>query len=126
MKVNPEISKVLNDISKESIRLANNPTSHYKYVRRILRVYDRTLNEEDRIYIMNQLLEMIHYRSALLDPENMLQAANIRIRTVMFITFMVILVVIVAGIVFKTNDSLNGIVGYFMTIANAISLTKGN
>lgn len=126
MKVNPEIKKTLSEISSESVKLANNPTVHYRYVRRILRVYEERLKEEDKVYLMNIMLEMLHYRTAMLDPENMMQAANIRIRTILFVAMMVILVIIVAGIVLKTNDSLNGIVDYFLTISKAISLTKGD
>lgn len=126
MKVNPEIKKTLSEISSESVKLANNPTVHYRYIRRILRVYEQRLKEEDKVYLMNIMLEMLHYRTAMLDPENMMQAANIRIRTILFVAMMVILVIIVAGIVLKTNDSLNGIVNYFLTISKAISLTKGD
>lgn len=126
MKVNPEIKKTLSEISSESVKLANNPTVHYRYIRRILRVYEQRLKEEDKVYLMNIMLEMLHYRTAMLDPENMMQAANIRIRTILFVAMMVILIIIVAGIVLKTNDSLNGIVNYFLTISKAISLTKGD
>lgn len=126
MKVNPLISKVIAEISKESVRLANNPTAHYKYIRRILRVYDKTLNEEDRIFVMNQLLEMLHYKNATLDPDNMFTAANIRFRSWSYLTFLIVVVMITAAILFKTNSSLNLIVDYLDTIRNAISLGKGN
>lgn len=126
MKVNPLISKVIAEISKESVRLANNPTAHYKYVRRILRVYDKTLNEEDRIFVINQLLEMLHYKNATLDPDNMFTAANIRFRSWSYLTFLIIVAMIIAAILFKTNSSLNLIVDYLDTIRNAISLGKGN
>ena len=126
MKVNPLISKVIAEISKESVRLANNPTAHYKYIRRILRVYDKTLNEEDRIFVMNQLLEMLHYKNATLDPDNMFTAANIRFRSWSYLTFLIVVVMIIAAILLKTNSGLNLIVDYLDTIRNAISLGKGN
>ena len=126
MKVNPLISKVIAEISKESVRLANNPTAHYKYIRRILRVYDKTLNEEDRIFVMNQLLEMLHYKNATLDPDNMFTAANIRFRSWSYLTFLIVIVMITTAILFKTNSGLNLIVDYLDTIRNAISLGKGN
>lgn len=126
MKVNPLISKVIAEISKESFRLANNPTAHYKYIRRILRVYDKTLNEEDRIFVMNQLLEMLYYKNATLDPDNMFIAANIRFRSWSYLTFLIVVIMITAAILFKTNSNLNLIVDYLDTIRNAISLGKGN
>lgn len=126
MKVNPLISKVISEISAESVRLANNPAAHYKYVRRILRVYDKTLNEEDRIFVMSQLLEMVHYKNATLDPDNMFTAANIRFRSWSYLTFLIIVVMIIAAILFETNSGLNLIVDYLDTIRNAISLGKGN
>lgn len=125
MKVNPDIKKALEAISSESVKLANNPTVHYRYLRRIVRVLDKHLKEEDRVFIMNTLLDMLHYKSVVLDPENMMQAANIKIRTIFFVALMTILVILVAGIVFKTNDSLNGVVDYFVTISKALSITKG-
>ena len=125
MKVNPEIKQALDAISSESVKLANNPTAQYRYIRRIVNVYEKHLKEEDKVYILNTILEMVHYKSALLDPENMMQAANIRIRTIFFVAVMTVMVIIVAGVVLKTNDSLNGLVDYFLTISKAISLTKG-
>ena len=83
------------------------------------------MKEEDKVYVLNTILEMVHYKSVLLDPENMMQAANIRIRTIFFVAVMTVMVIIVAGVVLKTNDSLNGLVDYFLTISKAISLTKG-
>lgn len=125
MKVNPEIKQALDAISSESVKLANNPIAHYRYIRRIVNVYEKHLKEEDKVYILNTILEMVHYKSVLLDPENMMQAANIRIRTIFFVAVMTVMVIIVAGVVLKTNDSLNGLVDYFLTISKAISLTKG-
>lgn len=126
MKVNPEISKTLTEISKESVKLANNPTAHYNYIRRLLKVFSNDLKEEDRIFITNMFLEMVHYRSALLDPELILTAANIKMKTILFTSVMVALLIILTAMVFKTNDSLNGVIDYFSTIMKALSLGKGN
>lgn len=125
MKVNPDINKALAAISSESVKLANNPSAHYRYIRRIVRVFDKHLKEEDRVFIMNTFLEMIHYKSVVLDPDAMLLAANIRMRTIFFVVLMTIGVILVAGIVFQTNSSLNGLVDYFLTISRALSMTKG-
>lgn len=126
MKVNPLISKVISEISEESFRLANNPSAHYKYIRRILRVYDKNLNEEDRIFVLNQLLEMLHYKNATLDPDNMFIAANIRFRSWSYLTFLIIVVMIITAALFKTNSALNIVVDYLDTIRNAISLGNGD
>ncbi|WP_396190490.1 hypothetical protein [Flavobacterium sp.] len=126
MKVNPEIKDTLKRISEAAVKMANDPDKHFKFIRRISRIYDVHLNEEERAYLMTTVLEMVHYRNIVTDPEVIMQAANVRMRTIMFVFIMAFVLILAAGFVFKTNESLLGISEYFFTIFKAISLTKGS
>ncbi len=126
MKINPEIKATLERISEAAVNMANDPDKHFKFIRRITRVYDNHLNEEERAYLMTTILEMVHYRNVVTDPEVIMQAANIKMKTMMFVFIMAFILILVAGVVFKTNDSLAGLSDYMFTIFKAISLTKGS
>lgn len=122
MKINPDIKKALYAISTESVRLANTPSEQYKHMRRIMKIYDKILTDEERIFLWQTVIEMIHYKSIVTDHDNILMIYNMRFRNMLLIFFLAVLAVLLAGIIFKTNEHLNGIVGIFGNLFRMISL----
>lgn len=110
MKVNPEIKKTLEAISVESVNLANSPIGNYKHARRFMDIYLKQLNDEERIFIIVAFFEMIHLRSIITDDNSILTIYNMKFRTIFFVFLLSCLFVILAAVLFKTNDQLNGIV----------------
>ena len=109
MKVNPKIRAVLDEIAKDAVTHANTPAKNYKHCRRLLRVFSSTLTEQERIYIVSMLFEMVHYKNVMVDPDNLLTISNIKLRTILF-TFLLGMVFLVSGaVLFRSNHSLNGI-----------------
>lgn len=117
MKVNPEIRKTLAEISTHAIQHANTPSDDYKHLRRLLRVFEKNLTEEERVFLFKTLLEFIHYRNVMVDPDNLLMLSNIKLRTYVFIFILSVAAMFVAAALFKTNSALNGLMemlGMFM------------
>lgn len=109
MRINPKIRDTLKEISTQAITHANTPSPDYKHLRRILRVYDNHLSEEERIFLLKTMLEFVHYRNVMVDPDNMLILSNIKLRTYVFIFMLVAFGMLLAATLFKTNSALNGL-----------------
>lgn len=110
MKVNPKLRAVLDEIAKDAVTQANTPARNYKHYRRLLRVFNSALTEQERIYIVSTIFEMIHYKNVMVDPDNLLTISNIKLRTILF-TFLLGMVFLVSGaLLFRSNHSLKGIV----------------
>ena len=118
MRVNRRIKETLSEISKETIKLHNEPDQQLRYLRRIVSIYQGHLTEEERIFIVKYFLELLHYRNLSIDPDNMLTISNIRIRTIFFVFICSVMVMIVASVLFKTNTSVlhlgNLLIKFFM------------
>lgn len=89
MIINRKINDTLAEISLRSIEYSNSKESKRKYFKRLLKIFNDTLSEEERIFLVSYLLDNIHYKNILIDPETMLTANNIRLRT-FFLAFTVI------------------------------------
>lgn len=122
MKVNPQIKATLKEISEHAIDHANNPGKDYRYWRRILRVFERHLQEEDRIFLFKTVFELVHYRNVMIDPDNLLTINNIKLRSYMFVFFLSVVAMIIAAALFKTNSALNEIFELLGRFAKMLSL----
>lgn len=105
MRINRRIKQTLSEIAKESVRLHNEPDQQLKYIRRILGIYQNHLTDEERVFLIKYIIDLLHYRNLSIDPDNMLTISNIRIRTIFFIFVCSIVLMIAAAVLFKTNTS---------------------
>lgn len=122
MRVNRKIKDAFSEIAKESVKLHNDPERQTRYVRRMVKVYDEHFTDEEKIYIVSSVMELLHYRNLSVDPDNMLTISNIRIRTLFFV-FMSTLVLMVAGAtLFKTNTSVLQLSNLFVNFLKMFSL----
>lgn len=106
MRINRRIKETLSEISKETVKLHNEPDQQLRYIRRIVGVYQNQLTEEEQVLVSKYLLELLHYRNLSIDPDNMLTISNIRIRTIFFVFICTVMTMIVAAALFKTNTSI--------------------
>ena len=118
MRVNRRIKETLSEISKETVKLHNEPDQQLRYLRRVVGIYQNQLTEEERIFVVKYFLELLHYRNLSIDPDNMLTISNIRIRTIFFVFICTVMTMIVAAALFKTNTSVlhlgNLLIKFFM------------
>lgn len=106
MRVNRRIKETLSEIAKESVKLHNEPDQQLKYLRRVMGIYHSHLSEEEKVFVVKYMLELLHYRNLSIDPDNMLTISNIRIRTIFFVFVCSVMGMVIAAALFKTNTSL--------------------
>jgi hypothetical protein len=80
--INKKINDALAEISAKSVSYGNSKDERRKYIRRLLNLYTKHLSEDEQIYLVSYLLENIHFKNVLIDPETMLTANNIKLRTI--------------------------------------------
>lgn len=107
MKVNSEINKFLDEVSKASIEYSNNKEENRKYIRRLLKLFDTALSEEERIYVLSYLLYNIYFKNVVFDDDNMLRANNIKLRTITFIFILCCAFMVLTALLFHANPDLN-------------------
>lgn len=122
MIINKKIKETLDEISKESIKNSNSPDKEHRYLRRMLKLFKENLTEEEQLYLFKVILEQIHYRSIISDPDNILQIHNIKLKTITYVFFLSIVFVITAAIMFESNENLNKIIEMFNNVFKILSL----
>ena len=110
---NPNIDLMFEEISKTTIKYMNSHDKERKYLLRLLKIYKEKLTEEEQLFLFRYLLEHLHFKYILTDSDNILQIHNIKLRTITYVFFLTILLVIIIAILFKTNDSLNNMLNVF-------------
>lgn len=116
MIVNPKLKEVFKKISEATIKYMNSPDNERKYLLRLLKIYKEKLTVEEQLFLFKFLLEHLHFKFILTDPDNILQIHNIKLRTITYIFILIIILLITIAILFKTNDSLNNIILMFSNI----------
>lgn len=122
MIINPNIKRLFKEVSNQSVAYANTPDKERKYNRRLLTLFKEQLTEEEQLYVMKSLFESIHYKNIVTDPDNVLQLHNIKLRTFMFIFFIVSLFALLVSALFKNNASLNSLIEMFSNIFKIINI----
>ena len=122
MIINPKIKETLKEIARQSVSYGNYPDKDRKYLRKLLRVMKEQLTEEEQIYVLKSLLESLHYKNIVTDPDNVLQIHNLRLRSIMMVTLMVGLLMLLAAGLFNTNSAIDSILTIFGNMFKIISM----
>lgn len=122
MRVNKQIKEVLSAISRESVTLHNDPKKQTRYMRRMIRVYNTHLSDEERIYLLTALLDMLHYRNIAVDPDVILAINNVRLRSLFFVFMGTVVLMIVGAGLFRYNTSIGSIISVFTNFIKMFSL----
>ena len=122
MIINPKIKDTLKEIARQSVTYGNYPDKDRKYLRKLLKVMKEQLTEEEQIYVMKSLLESLHYKNIVTDPDNVLQIHNLRLRSIMMVTLMVGLLMLLAAGLFKTNSAIDSILSIFGNMFKILSM----
>ena len=122
MIINPKIKDTLKEIARQSVTYGNYPDKDRKYLRKLLKIMKEQLTEEEQIYVMKSLLESLHYKNIVTDPDNVLQLHNLRLRSIMMVTLMVGLLMLLAAGLFKTNSAIDSILTIFGNMFKILSI----
>lgn len=122
MFINPSIKKTLKEIAAQAITYANSTDVSRRYYRRMLKIFKEQLSEDEQIFLMKTLFEALHYKHIVTDPDNVLQIHNVRMRTYLLIALLMAGLIILAAVVFSTNESLSDISAALANIMKMLSL----
>jgi hypothetical protein len=122
MLVNPSIKKVFDEIATNSVRLSNSPVAHYAHARKYVRLFSRSMTEQEQVYLLLFLFEMVHYRNAMTDPETLNEISNIRIKKYLMIFLMTSTFVIIVAAVFSNHSALSGVMNVIKGFLEVFSI----
>jgi hypothetical protein len=80
------------------------------------------LNDEEQLFLFKVILEQMHYRNLITDPDNIVQIHNIKLKTITYVFFLTVLIILLVAALFKVNDSLNGLISMFGNVLKLLAL----
>lgn len=122
MIVNPTIKNILKEIAKQSVVYGNSNDPSRRYYRRMLRVFKTHLTEDEQIYLVKSIMESLHYKHIVTDPDNVLQMHNIQMRKYFLFFLLFVAGMILAAFVFGKNETLKDIATSFGNIIKLLSI----
>lgn len=122
MIINKKIKDVLKEISEQNVKYMNTPDKERKYLVRLLGVFKNTLSEQEQVFILKVILEQMHYRNIITDPDNIVQIHNIKLKTITYVFFLTVVLILLVASLFKVNESLNGIIQMFGNVLKLLAL----
>ena len=122
MLINKKIKETFKEITEQNVKYMNTPDKERKYLVRLLGVFKNTLTEQEQIFIFKIILEQIHYRNIITDPDNIVQIHNIKLKTITYVFFLAVVIILLVAALFKVNDSLNGLISMFGNVLKLLAL----
>lgn len=105
MLVNKDLTKFLTALADESIKSSNNEDLNRANLKRALVFFKRRLTEEEQLILLKIVYENLHYKNIVTDPDNVLTLHTIRMKNVTYVFLMIIFILVIAAMLFSTNQS---------------------
>lgn len=122
MIVNAQVKAAFDAIALSAQSMSNTKLEHYKYIRRYVKVFVRTLTEEEQVYLMITLMDMLHHKNVLTDPATLNDLNNIKVKNVFLYFILSCCGAILIAALFFNNSSLNGTIEMFKGLIELFSL----
>lgn len=122
MMINKKIKETLREITEQNVKYMNTPDKERKYLKRLLGVFKHNFTEDEQLFIFKIVLEQMHYRNMITDPDNIVQIHNIKLKTITYIFFLTTITILLIAALFKVNESLNGIIDMFGNVFKLLAL----
>lgn len=125
MRVNPDIKRLLGEISKETIVHTNTTqTVSRRYTLRMLRLFKTQLTEEEQIYVLQYLLQNLHYKNIALDPDTIMLIHNLKLRNVVTYTITMFMLLIVGVAIMFDNSLVSVVIEGISNVFKLLSIGK--
>lgn len=122
MIVSKKIKETFKEITEQNVKYMNMPDKERKYLKRLLNVFKKNLNDEEQLFLFKIILEQMHYRNLITDPDNIVQIHNIKLKTITYVFFLAVVIILLVAALFKVNDSLNGLISMFGNVLKLLAL----
>ena len=122
MIINTKIKETFKEIAEQSLKYANTPDQEKKYFKRLMKVFNDDLTEEEQLFVFKMIMEQLHFRNIITDPDNVIQIHNIKMKTITYIFLLTITLTIIIAMIFKVNNGLNSVVDVFVNILKLLAI----
>ena len=122
MIVSKKIKETFKEITEQNVKYMNTPDKERKYLKRLLNVFKNHLSDEEQLFLFKIILEQMHYRNLITDPDNIVQIHNIKLKTITYVFFLTVVIILLVAALFKVNDSLNGLISMFGNVLKLLAL----
>lgn len=122
MMISKKIKETFKEITEQNVKYMNTPDKERKYLKRLLNVFKNNLNDEEQLFLFKVILEQMHYRNMITDPDNIVQIHNIKLKTITYVFFLTVVIILLVAALFKVNDSLNGLISMFGNVLKLLAL----
>lgn len=122
MIVSKKIKETFKEITEQNVKYMNMPDKERKYLKRLLNVFKNHLSDEEQLFLFKIILEQMHYRNLITDPDNIVQIHNIKLKTITYVFVLTVVIILLAAALFKVNDSLNGLISMFGNVLKLLTL----
>lgn len=122
MMISKKIKDTFKEITEQNVKYMNMPDKERKYLKRLLNVFKNNLNDEEQLFLFKVILEQMHYRNLITDPDNIVQIHNIKLKTITYVFFLTVVIILLVAALFKVNDSLNGLISMFGNVLKLLAL----
>lgn len=122
MLINKKIKETFKEITEQDVKYMNMPDKERKYLKRLLNIFKNHLSDEEQLFLFKIILEQMHYRNLITDPDNIVQIHNIKLKTITYVFFLTVVLILLIAALFKVNDSLNGLISMFGNVLKLLAL----
>ena len=122
MMISKKIKETFKEITEQNVKYMNMPDKERKYLKRLLNVFKNNLNDEEQLFLFKVILEQMHYRNLITDPDNIVQIHNIKLKTITYVFVLTVVIILLVAALFKVNDSLNGLISMFGNVLKLLAL----
>ena len=122
MLINKKIKETFKEITEQDVKYMNMPDKERKYLKRLLNVFKNHLSDEEQLFLFKIILEQMHYRNLITDPDNIVQIHNIKLKTITYVFFLAVVIILLVAALFKVNDSLNGLISMLGNVLKLLAL----
>ena len=122
MIVSKKIKETFKEITEQNVKYMNMPDKERKYLKRLLNIFKNHLSDEEQLFLFKIILEQMHYRNLITDPDNIVQIHNIKLKTITYVFFLTVILILLIAALFKVNDSLNGLISMFGNVLKLLAL----
>ena len=122
MLINKKIKETFKEITEQNVKYMNMSDKERKYLKRLLNVFKNHLSDEEQLFLFKIILEQMHYRNLITDPDNIVQIHNIKLKTITYVFFLTVVLILLIAALFKVNDSLNGLISMFGNVLKLLAL----
>ena len=122
MMISKKIKDTFKEITEQNVKYMNMPDKERKYLKRLLNVFKNNLNDEEQLFLFKVILEQMHYRNLITDPDNIVQIHNIKLKTITYVFVLTVVIILLVAALFKVNDSLNGLISMFGNVLKLLAL----